>query len=209
MTDFEEATEQAVEESDDRNFSQSIDLIINLKDIDLSDPNNRVNEDIKLPYQADDDVKIAVIGDTLANNGDAADTTITESELEDYFDNPNDAKKLAEEHSFIIAEAPLMPDIGQHLGQVLGPRDMMPDPMPPGSDPTDEIESLRSTVTVRLKESPVIQLKVGNEDQDASNTGRNAQTIFDFLTGELPEGTNQVKNVMVKTTMGSPVEVDF
>ena len=207
--DFEEAVEKTVEDSDARNFTQAIDLIINLKSVDLSDPNNRVNEDIKLPYQADDDVKIAVIGDTLANNGDAADTVLTESDLEDLFDNPNDAKSLAEEHSFLIAEAPLMPDIGQHLGQVLGPRDMMPDPVPPGTDPTEQIESLRSTVTVRLKESPVIQLKVGNEGQDASNVGRNAETIFEFLTGELPEGNNNVKNVMVKTTMGVPVEVDF
>jgi len=161
--DYEEAVEQAIENADGRNFTQSIDLVINLEDIDLSDPNNRVNEDIKLPYQADEDVKIAVIGDTLAKNGNAADKTITESELEEYFDSPNDAKKLAEEYDFLIAEAPLMPDIGQHLGQVLGPRDMMPDPMQPGEDPTEEIESLRNTVSVRLRESPLLQVKVGQD----------------------------------------------
>lgn len=206
--EFDEAVEKAVEESKDRNFNQSIDLVINLEDIDLSDPNNRVNEDLKLPYQADDEVKVAVIGDTLVANTDAADTAITEDELENqYFDEPNNAKKLAEEHSFIIAEAPLMPDIGQHLGQVLGPRDMMPDPMPPGSDPTEEIEALRSTVSVRVKEDPLIQLKIGKEDQETDNVGMNASAVYEFVTGNLPEGDNNVKSVLLKTTMGPTVEV--
>jgi large subunit ribosomal protein L1 len=206
--DFETAVEKAVEDSEERNFSQSVDLIINLREVDLSDPNNRVNEDLKLPYQADDEVKVAVIGDTLIANTDEADLEITNDELEDeYFDEPNNAKSLAEEYSFIIAEAPLMPDIGQHLGQVLGPRDMMPDPMPPGSDPTDQIKSLRSTVTVRVKEAPLVQIKVGKEDQELSNVGRNANAVYEFLEGELPEGDNNIKNVLVKTTMGPTVEV--
>jgi len=205
---FEDAVEDAVEESEERNFTQSIDLVINLKEVDLSDPNNRVSEDLKLPYQADEEVKIAVIGDTLANDGDAADRTVTEDELEELYENPNEAKKLAEDYNFLIAEAPLMPDIGQHLGQVFGPRDMMPDPMPPGTDPTEEIQDLRSTVSLRLKEQPLIQLKVGNEEQEANNVGMNAETVYNFLRDQLPEGDNNIKSVLVKTTMGSPVEVD-
>ena len=206
--EFKEAIEQAKEDSEDRNFTESIDLVINFRDIDLSDPNNRINEDIKLPYQAEEDVKVAIIGDTLINNTDQADIEITEDELEEYFDNPNDAKDLAEEASFIIAEAPLMPKIGQQLGQVFGPRDMMPDPMPPGSDPTEEIKSLRNTVTIRLKEEPLMQIKIGNEEQETDNVAQNGNSITDFIEGELPKGRNNIKNVMVKTTMGPTVEVN-
>ncbi len=205
---FQEAVEKAVEESENRNFAESVDLVINFRDLDLGDASNRFNEDIKLPYQADEEVKIAVIGDTLVNNAENADKEITGDELEEYFENPDLAKDLAEEMSFIIAEAPLMPDIGQHLGQVFGPRNMMPDPMPPGSDPTDQIESLRNTITVRLKEDPVIHLKIGNEEQDAENVARNASAVYDFVEGELPQGTNNVKSVLVKTTMGPCVEVN-
>lgn len=204
---FEEAIKTAVEDSGDRNFTESIDLIFNFKDIDLSDPNNRFNEDLKLPYQADDDVKIAVIGDTLVKNAENADREIKEDELEELYDDPSKAKDLAEEMSFIIAEAPLMPKIGQQLGQVFGPRNMMPDPMPPGSDPTDEIESLRNTVTVRLKEDPLLQLKVGNESQDLENAARNANAVYEFIESQLPKGDNNIKNILVKTTMGPSVEV--
>ncbi|MFB6147883.1 MAG: 50S ribosomal protein L1, partial [Candidatus Nanohaloarchaea archaeon] len=81
--DFETAIKKAVEEAPERNFKESIDVVFNFKDLDLSEASNRFNEDIKLPYQASDDVKIAVIGDTLVKNADNADREITEDELEE------------------------------------------------------------------------------------------------------------------------------
>nr|EGQ40467.1 MAG: ribosomal protein L1 [Candidatus Nanosalinarum sp. J07AB56] len=153
---FEQAVQEAVEEAQDRNFTESVDLVVNFTGLDLSDPENRLNDDLRLPYRPDEEVRIAVIGDTLVNATDSADREITEEELEDIFDEPDQAKDLADESSFIIAEAPLMPKIGQQLGQVLGPRDMMPDPMQPGEDPTEEIESLRNTVSVRIREDPSV-----------------------------------------------------
>jgi large subunit ribosomal protein L1 len=203
---FQEAIEEAVEESKDRDFNESIDMIINFRGLDLSDPNNRISDEVKLPNQADESIKVAVIGDSL--NDEAADRKVSEDELEEMFDNPNDAKKLAEEFNFLIAEAPLMPKIGQQLGQVFGPRNMMPDPMPPGSDPTDEIEDLRNTVRVNVTEQPLIQLKIGKEDHDPDSVARNASTVYGFITDNLPKGDNNIKNVMIKTTMGPSVEVD-
>lgn len=206
---FQEAVEEAVEEAEERGFKESIDLIVNFRDVDLSDPNNRFNEDIKLPYRADEDIKVAVIGDSITTNAENADRTISENELEEeYFENPDNAKDLAEEFTFLIAEAPLMPKIGSQLGQVLGPRDMMPDPMQPGEDPTDTIEGLRNTVTLRLKEQPLMQVKVGNEQQDLENVSRNCETIYEFVEQQLPKGQNNIKSVLVKTTMGPTEEVD-
>jgi len=205
---FEESIEEAVENSKDRGFTESIDLIVNFRGVDLSDPNNRFNEDIKLPYQADEDIKVAVIGDSITTNADNADRKISENELEDeYFENPDNAKDLADEFTFLIAEATLMPKIGSQLGQVLGPRDMMPDPMQPGEDPTDTIEGLRNTVSLRLKEQPLMQAKVGNEEQDLENVSRNCQTIYEFIEGQMPKGQNNIKSVLVKTTMGPTEEV--
>ncbi|QGA80008.1 50S ribosomal protein L1 [Candidatus Nanohalobium constans] len=206
---FEEAVEQAVEEAEDRNFTESVDLVFNFRDLDLSDPNNRFNEDIKLPYQADEEIKVAVIGDSITQNLDNADKVITENELEDeYFDEPSNAKDLAEEFTFLLAEAPLMPKIGSQLGQVLGPRNMMPDPVQPGEDPSEDIEDLRNTVTLRLAEDPLMQVKIGNEEQDLGNVAMNADTIYEFVSNHLPKGDNNLKNVLIKTTMGPTVEVN-
>ncbi len=205
---FEQAVEKAVQSAEDRNFTESVDLVVNFTGLDLSDPENRLNDDLRLPYRPDEEVRIAVIGDTLVNATDSADKEITEEELENIFDEPNQAKDLADEFSFIIAEAPLMPKIGQQLGQVLGPRDMMPDPMQPGEDPTEEIESLRNTVSVRIREDPLLQVKVGEESFDLENVADNAEAVYEFVSGEMPNGDNNIKSVLLKTTMGSPVEVE-
>jgi large subunit ribosomal protein L1 len=85
---------------------------------------------------------------------------------------------------------------------------MMPDPMPPGSDPSDKIESLRNTVTLRLREDPLMQVKVGNEEQDGDEVSSNAEAIYDFVIDQMPQGQNNIKSVLIKTTMGSPIEVD-
>ena len=207
--EFEQAIQKAVEEAQDRNFTESIDLVFNFRDLDLSDPNNRFNEDIKLPYQADEDITVAVIGDSIKNDAENADEKIGEQELEDnYFDEPSNAKDLAERHTFLLAEAPLMPKIGSQLGQVLGPRNMMPDPVQPGEDPSDDIEDLRNTVTLRLGQEPLMQVKIGNEEQSLDNVAMNADTIQEFVTNQLPKGDNNLKSVLVKTTMGPTVEVN-
>jgi large subunit ribosomal protein L1 len=206
---FEQALEKAVEEAEERGFTESVDLIFNFRDVDLSDPNNRFNEDIKLPYRADEEITVAVIGDSITNEAENADEKISEQELEDeYFDEPSNAKDLAERHTFLLAEAPLMPKIGSQLGQVFGPRNMMPDPVQPGEDPSEDIEDLRNTVTLRLKQDPLMQVKIGNEEQHLENVAMNADTIYEFVSGQMPKGDNNLKSVLVKTTMGPTVEVN-
>ena len=44
-----------------RNFTQSVDLIVNLKELDLTRPENRLKEQIVLPSGRGKDVAIAVI----------------------------------------------------------------------------------------------------------------------------------------------------
>jgi Ribosomal protein L1 len=85
---FEQAVQEAVEEAQDRNFTESVDLVVNFTGLDLSDPENRLNDDLRLPYRPDEEVRIAVIGDTLVNATDSADREITEEELENIFDEP-------------------------------------------------------------------------------------------------------------------------
>jgi len=45
-----EAVKKAKEESKPRNFTQSIDVVINIKDLDVKKPENRFEEEISLPH---------------------------------------------------------------------------------------------------------------------------------------------------------------
>lgn len=205
---FDAAVEQLADRFGTRNFTQSVDLVINVRDLETTNPENRFSAEVNLPYAAGDDTKICVIGETITTNADNADRTISPDELDDIMDDPARAKELAEEYDFFIAEAPLMPKIGKELGSVLGPRNKMPEPMQPGADPSDRIRELRSAVAVQLKEAPSIKCKVGTEDMDPDEIAENAAAVYERVTGELPRGSHNVKDVLLKLTMSSPVWVE-
>ncbi|MDO9096666.1 MAG: 50S ribosomal protein L1, partial [Candidatus Methanoperedens sp.] len=55
-----EAVKQALEKSPQRKFSESVDLAINLKNLDMNQPTNRLDEEIILPNGLGKPIKIAV-----------------------------------------------------------------------------------------------------------------------------------------------------
>ena len=58
------AVKEAREQSKPRNFTESMDIIINIRDLDVKRPENRFNEEVTLPNGRGKDVKIGVIADT-------------------------------------------------------------------------------------------------------------------------------------------------
>ncbi|MCJ7478623.1 MAG: 50S ribosomal protein L1 [Candidatus Nanohaloarchaeota archaeon QJJ-7] len=205
---FDDAVEQLREDAEDRNFTQAVDLVINLRDLDLDDPDNRFSTEITLPHSRSEETKVCVIGETITTAADNADRTIDPDELDEIMEDEATAKDLAEEYDFFIAEAPLMPKIGRELGSVFGPRDKMPEPMEPGEDPTERIEGLRNTISISLRESPSIKCKVGDEEMEDSEIEDNAEAVYNAVTNNLPRNDHNVKDALLKLTMSSPVEVD-
>nr|EGQ40468.1 MAG: ribosomal protein L1 [Candidatus Nanosalinarum sp. J07AB56] len=51
-------------------------------------------------------------------------------------------------------------------------------------------------------------MKVGEESFDLEDVADNAEAVYEFVSGEMPNGANNIKSVLLKTTMGSPVEVE-
>ena len=199
-----EAVKKALESSPKRNFRESVDLAINLKDVDLSNPKNRIQEDIILPHGRGRDIKVCVIGgaELAAKAKDVADMVITPDELGKIADDRKQAKKVASECDYFIAEAPLMPQIGKRLGIVLAPRGKMPKPIAPGADPAPIIENLRKSVSVRTKDRKTFQTPVGTADMDPEQIAENIEAIFKRVTGKLEKGRMNIDSAYVKTTMG-------
>ena len=132
------AVQKALDSAKKRNFRETVDLVINLKDVDLAIPKNRIQEDIILPHGRGRAVRVCVIGGgELAHKAkDVADLVIMPEELGTIADDKKEAKKIANSTDYFIAEAPLMPTVGKRLGIILGPRGKMPKPIAPGADPT-------------------------------------------------------------------------
>lgn len=196
-------------ESKKRNFVESVELAINLKDIDLSNPKNRIQEEIMLPKGRGRQVKVGVFGGSemaLKAKG-VADIIIQPEEIEEIAKDKAKAKKFARANDFFVAEAPLMPTIGKRLGIILAPRGKMPKPIPPGSDPKVAIEKLRVSVSVRTRDKKTFHLAIGTKDMSPEDLAENLDAVLKRLTSKLERGKMNIRSAYVKTTMGPSFKV--
>lgn len=192
-----------------RKFTQTVDLAINLKNIDLSVPKNRIEDEVPLPHGRGKSVKIGIFasGDLAAKAKGVADVVIQPQEMSELATDKKKFKKLVNSIDYFLAEAPLMPTIGKSLGVVLGPRGKMPRPIPPTADPKPMVESLRKVVRLRSKDRRTFHTVVGSDDMSADKIADNIDVLVKRLEAKLEQGRNNISSIFVKTTMGAAGKV--
>lgn len=191
------------EKSKKRNFPQTFDLIINLKELDLKKPESKINEEIVLPYGKGKESKVVVFSDSLKSKEAII---LTSNDLEKLARQKREAKKLAQETDFFLAEAKLMPVVGRILGQSLGPKGKIPKVL--SGDVSNLIKNYKKTVRVRIKESPVLQCAIGNEQMKDEEIVENITALLKSLETKLPKGKNNIGNVLLKLTMSKPIKLE-
>ena len=196
-------------ESKKRNFKQSFDIAVNLKSIDLKKPENKIKTEVVLPNGLGKATKIGFIADTLIPQVKDLENVvlIRKDQLEFYGKNKKETKRLAELCYSFVAEAPLMPLVGKNLGQVLAVRNKMPKPIPPTVNVKALLDIVSKTIKIAVKESPTIHCNVGMEDISDEKIAENIDTIVKSVVSALPKGKEQVKNLVIKLSMGKPVKV--
>jgi large subunit ribosomal protein L1 len=205
-----EAVKQALEKAPERKFSESVEIAINLKNLDMNQPTNRLDEEIILPNGLGRPIKIAVFakGDTAQRAKAAgADYVFDPEEISVLGEDKPRAKNLAEEVNFFIAESAYMPAIGKTLGQVLGPRGKMPIPLTADKDVVQVINKSKNSIKVRSKDKLTFHILVGKKDMDPVKLAQNIETIINRIEHRYERGLYNVKSVYVKSTMGPSVKV--
>lgn len=205
------AVKEAKEKSEKRKFTQSVELILNLQDIDMKSPEGRIQENIELPYplpEKTNKICVIAIGELALKAKKAnADLVIDRAELEGLAGKKKELRKIADEYDFFVAEAPLMPLVGKILGATLGPRGKMPVPVPPTADIESLLSKYHKTVVIRMRNQPIIQCRVGTESMKEEEITENIQAVLRVLEGKLKRGMKNIKLVCIKTTMGAPVKI--
>ncbi|HEV8594601.1 MAG TPA: 50S ribosomal protein L1 [Thermoplasmata archaeon] len=202
-----EAIKKALESAPERKFPESVEVAVNLKDVDLSVAKNRLDEEVVLPKGRGKPIKVCMFasGQLAFKAKEAADLVITPEQIEDLAGDKRKARKLAEEYDFFIAEAPLMPIIGKRLGQVLGPRGRMPRPIPPTADPAPMIRSMRNTVRVRTKNQRTFHAPIGIRTMPLEDLAENLDFLLNRVSSKLERGKFNIQSAFVKTSMGPAV----
>ena len=204
-----EAVSRALDEAPQRNFRETVDLAVNLRDLDLNDPSKRVDESVVLPSGTGQETQIVVFasGETALRAEEAADQVLDGDDLEELGDDTDAAKDLADETDFFVAEASLMQDIGRFLGTVLGPRGKMPTPLQPDDDVVETVNRMKNTVQLRSRDRRTFHTRVGAQDMDSEQIADNIDVIVRRLEANLEKGPLNIDSMYVKTTMGPSVEV--
>jgi large subunit ribosomal protein L1 len=205
-----ESVKEAKSKTEKRKFVQSMELVINLRDIDMKKPESKIQELIELPYPIRKPIKVCVIASgELASKAKKADAdlVIERSELEALAGDKKRQKSLVNTYDSFIAEAPLMPTVGRVLGAVLGPKGRMPTPVVPTANIADIIEKQRKTVLVRLRGQPVLQCRIGTEEMPDEQIAENIQVIMRRLEPKLKRGLKNIRSMIVKAAMGPPIEI--
>ena|SRR3989338_8948318 len=189
-----------------RKFEQSIDLIINLKGIDIKRDN--VAAVINIPNK----IKDKKVCGFLSKKSELV-RTILQPDFQKYKEK-KPLKSLIKEFDFFIASAPLMPQVATAFGKVLGPSGKMPSPQLGilGKDDDSVIKQvldrIDKSIKIRLKE-PSVKIVIGKEGMKDEQIEENIRTVFEGLVQVLPSKRDNLKSVLIKTTMGKPVKVEI
>lgn len=205
-----EVLKELKEKSKKRNFVQSYDLIINLKNINIKQTS--VNHSIIMPYVKGKKIKVAAfVGPELDEQANKfCDLVIKEAQFKDY--DAKKMKKVAQEYDYFIAQASLMPKVAAAFGKVLGTKGKMPNPkmgcvVPPNASLDVLVERLAKTVQVIAKKATNLQCIVGKEDMSDEEIAENIISVYNSTVKQLPNELQNVKNVKIKLTMSKAVTV--
>jgi large subunit ribosomal protein L1 len=203
-----------LKESEKKNFKQTVDLIINLKGLDLKKPEHQVELFLQLPKFKGKKSKVcALVGAELGDQAKSTmDAFVLQTEFDKFQQDKRLAKKLATENDFFVAQATIMPRVATAFGRVLGPKGKMPNPkagqvVPPNANLKIVQEKLQNTVKVSGKKAPLLQATVGNEDSSPDEIIENIKYIYSNVIHHLPQEQNNIKSAYLKYTMGKPIRI--
>lgn len=203
-----------------RKFDESIDLIINLKDLNLNDPKQRIDKEILLPNNniTSDKPNVCVIASDeilLEARNLGLETIDNDGLVQLNNEEKKVKKKFVKKYNFFIVEDKMMPSVARYLARFLGPLGKMPKPFPSGygiiSSPDDlkiAIERYLKIIRIQLKKQLLIQVKIGKKSMEEDRVFENLKAVVDYIADQMPHRYNNIKSMFLKTTMGHPIKID-
>jgi large subunit ribosomal protein L1 len=191
-----------------RNFTQSAELTLILKDIDIK-KGFSINEVVNLPNKITKNSSVCVFasGDMGMRARKAqVDRVIEPEELDRLGTNKKDARKVVKGYDFFLADTTLMPRVGRSLGQFMGPKGKMPSPLPYGAPIENITERFRGSVRARAKNQLNVSAKIGDEKMEDDQLLNNALAVISEIEKKLPQGDKNIHNAIIKFTMSKPSE---
>ncbi len=198
---------QLVKESATAKFNEAVDVAINLG-IDAKKSDQNVRGSVVLPQGTGKTVRVAVFaqGEKAQQAKDAG------ADLVGFDDLAAEIKGGKMDFDVVIATPDAMRVVGQ-LGQILGPRGLMPNPKvgTVTQDVTLAVKNAKAgQVQYRADKAGIVQCTIGRASFSVDALEENLRALVEAVNKSRPAGTKGIylRKVAVSSTMGPGVRVD-
>jgi large subunit ribosomal protein L1 len=196
-----------IKEAATAKFDESVDVAINLG-IDAKKSDQAVRGSIVLPQGTGKAVRVAVFaqGDRAAQAKDAG------ADIVGFEDLANDIKGGKMDFDVVIATPDAMRVVGG-LGQILGPRGLMPNPKV-GTVTQDVVTAVKNAkagqVQYRTDKAGIVQCTIGRVSFTVDALNENLKALVDAVSKSKPASSKGqfLRKMSVSSTMGVGVRVD-
>ena len=188
-------------------FNESVDVSINLG-IDASKSDQTVRGAVVLPQGTGKSVRVAV----FAQGDKAAQAKSAGADIVGFEDLATEIKGGKMDFDVVIATPEAMRVVGQ-LGQILGPRGLMPNPKV-GTVTQDVAAAVKNAkagqIQYRADKTGIVQCTIGRASFTVDALSENLKALVDAVNKSRPTGIKGIylKKVSVSSTMGAGVRVD-
>jgi large subunit ribosomal protein L1 len=188
-------------------FDESVDVSLNLG-IDASKSDQTVRGSVVLPQGTGKKVRIAV----FAQGDKAQQAKEAGADIVGFEDLAAEIKGGKMDFDVVIAAPDAMRVVGQ-LGQILGPRGLMPNPKV-GTVTQDVAGAIKNAkagqIQYRADKAGIVQCTIGRASFSVEALAENLKTLVDAVNKSKPSGVKGIflKKVSVSSTMGAGVRVD-
>jgi large subunit ribosomal protein L1 len=199
---------QIVKKGATAKFDESVDVAVNLG-IDAKKSDQAVRGSVVLPAGTGKKMRVAVF--TQGDKAEAA--RAAGADLVGLEDLAEKVKAGQIDFDVAIASPDAMRVVGQ-LGQILGPRGLMPNPKV-GTVSADVATAVKNAkagqVQYRADKAGIVQCPIGRASFTADQLMQNLRALIDALNKSKPSGSKGVylRKVAVSSTMGPGVRVDL
>lgn len=203
----DEAVTLLVELGQSVKFKESVDVAINLG-VDARKSDQVVRSSTVLPHGTGKTVRVAVF--TQGANAEKA--TAAGADIVGMDDLAEEVKKGNMDFDVVIATPDAMRVVGQ-LGQILGPRGLMPNPKVGTVTPDVETavkNAKAGQVRYRTDKNGIIHSPLGNVEFSAQNIKENLESLIADLKKAKPSSAKGVylKKITISSTMGPGLTID-
>jgi large subunit ribosomal protein L1 len=188
-------------------FDESVDVAVNLG-IDAKKSDQLVRGSVVLPRGTGKTVRIAV----FAQGANAEAAKAAGADIVGFEDLAEKIKGGFMEFDVVIATPDAMRVVGQ-LGQILGPRGLMPNPKvgTVSANPTEAVKNAKAgQVQYRTDKAGIVQCTIGRASFPVEALAENIQTLIAALNKAKPASSKGIflRKISVSSTMGVGIRVD-